>query len=63
MRSFVLPTVPDPTYVLTRAIYLDIGARRYQRTVDVVLLTAFLLSIVHYVDNTLRFDDYSPDPG
>jgi hypothetical protein len=34
-----------------------------RRTVDVVLLTAFLLSIVHYVDNTIRFADYSPDPG
>src|SRR5215207_6184805 len=33
------------------------------RRVDVVLGTAFLLSIVHYVDNTIRFDDYSPDPG
>ena len=31
--------------------------------VEAVLGTAFLLSIVHYVDNTLRFDDYSPDPG
>ena len=28
-----------------------------------MLGTAFLLSIVHYVDNTLRFDDYTPDPG
>jgi hypothetical protein len=33
------------------------------RWVEGVLLTTFLLSIVHYVDNTLRFDDYSPDPG
>ena len=34
------------------------------RRIDAVLLTAFLLSIVHYVDNTVRFDDYSPgDPG
>ena len=33
------------------------------RTLDVVLGTAFVLSIVHYVDNTIRFDDYSPDPG
>lgn len=33
------------------------------RWVDVVLGTAFLLSIVHYVDNTIRFDDYAPDPG
>jgi hypothetical protein len=37
------------------------GERR--RTVDGILLTAFLLSIVHYVDNTVRFDDYTPDPG
>ena len=34
-----------------------------ERTIDVVLGTAFLLSIVHYVDNTVRFDDYTPDPG
>jgi hypothetical protein len=34
-----------------------------RRTIDVVLGTAFLLSIVHYVDNTIRFGDYSPDPG
>lgn len=33
------------------------------RWVEGVLLTAFLLSIVHYVDNTVRFDDYTPDPG
>ncbi len=33
------------------------------RLVGGVLLTAFLLSIVHYVDNTVRFDDYTPDPG
>ena len=33
------------------------------RWIDGILLSAFLLSIVHYVDNTLRFDDYSPDPG
>src|SRR5215204_5507129 len=33
------------------------------RRIDVVLGTAFVLSIVHYVDNTIRFDDYTPDPG
>ncbi len=35
------------------------------RAVDGILLTAFLLSIVHYVDNTIRFDDYTggEDPG
>jgi len=34
------------------------------RAVDGVLLTAFLLSVVHYVDNTVRFDDYTAgDPG
>jgi hypothetical protein len=34
------------------------------RAVDGILLTAFLLSIVHYVDNTVRFTDYTPgDPG
>jgi hypothetical protein len=49
--------------VLTRAIYLEPEAFVSKRTVDVVLVTAFLLSIVHYVDNTVRFDDYTPDPG
>jgi hypothetical protein len=29
------------------------------RWVELVLGTAFVLSIVHYVDNTVRFDDYS----
>ena len=33
------------------------------RAIGVVLLIAVALSVVHYIDNTVRFDDYSPDPG
>ena len=34
------------------------------RGVEGILLSTFLLSIVHYVDNTVRFTDYTPgDPG
>jgi hypothetical protein len=37
--------------------------RRPTLVLQVLLVSAFLVSIVHYVDNTVRFDDYDPDPG
>ncbi len=36
---------------------------RATRTLQVLLVAAFLVSIVHYVDNTVRFDDYAKDQG
>jgi hypothetical protein len=30
---------------------------------NLVLGSAVVVSVVHYVDNTVRFDDYSPDSG
>ena len=36
----------------------SLDARRELGTVRRVLLVAIAVSIVHYADNTLRFDDY-----
>lgn len=37
--------------------------RRPTLVLQVLLIGAFLVSVVHYFDNTVRFDDYDPDPG
>jgi hypothetical protein len=36
----------------------DIG---FTRLLQVLLVAAVLVSIVHYVDNVIRFEDYAPD--
>jgi hypothetical protein len=36
---------------------------RATRTLQVLLVSAFLVSIVHYVDNTVRFDEYAKGEG
>jgi hypothetical protein len=38
-------------------------ADRPTRTLQVLLVSAFLVSIVHYVDNTVRYDEYAKDAG
>ncbi len=37
--------------------------RNPTRVLQVLFFSAVAVSIVHYVDNVVRFDDYDPDPG
>ena len=36
---------------------------RFTRVLQAVLVASVLVSIVHYVDNTVRYGDYAPDGG
>lgn len=59
---------PEPTGApgreqVQRVAMTGVRPRPSPRVVSVVLLLAVIVSIAHYVDNTVRFDDYAKDPS